>query len=84
MNLDFTVIPAYLDVVLLGAVWTIAITVAAALLSFVGGIIFAVVALYAPLVVRLPFRLFCVALQWARRSCCSSFLIYFGLVQIRH
>jgi polar amino acid transport system permease protein len=81
MNLDFTVIPAYLDVVLLGAVWTIAITVAAALLSFVGGIIFAVVALYAPLVVRLPFRLFA-WLFMGTPLLLQLFLIYFGLVQI--
>jgi len=81
MNLDFTVIPAYLDVVLLGAVWTIAITVAAALLSFLGGIIFAVVALYAPLVVRLPFRLFA-WLFMGTPLLLQLFLIYFGLVQI--
>jgi polar amino acid transport system permease protein len=81
MNLDFTVIPAYLDVVLLGAVWTIAITVAAALLSFVGGIVFAVVALYAPLIVRLPFRLFA-WLFMGTPLLLQLFLIYFGLVQI--
>ncbi|MCU4651457.1 amino acid ABC transporter permease [Roseibacterium sp. SDUM158016] len=81
MNLDFSVIPAYLDVVLLGAVWTIAITVAAALLSFVGGIILAVIALYAPLVVRLPFRLFA-WLFMGTPLLLQLFLIYFGLVQI--
>lgn len=81
MNLDFTVIPAYLDVVLLGALWTIAITVAAALLSFVGGVILAVIALYAPLVVRLPFRLFA-WLFMGTPLLLQLFLIYFGLVQV--
>jgi polar amino acid transport system permease protein len=81
MNLDFTVIPGYLDVVLLGALWTIAITVCAAALSFVGGVIFAVVALYAPLVVRLPFRAFA-WLFMGTPLLLQLFLIYFGLVQI--
>jgi polar amino acid transport system permease protein len=81
MGLDFTVIPKYLDVVLLGAVWTIAITVASALLSFFGGIFFAVIALYAPRIVRLPFRAF----EWLFMGTpllLQLFLIYFGLVQI--
>ncbi|WP_029040796.1 amino acid ABC transporter permease [Cucumibacter marinus] len=81
MGLDFTVIPKYLDVVLLGALWTIAITVASALLSFFGGIFFAVIALYAPRIVRLPFRAF----EWLFMGTpllLQLFLIYFGLVQI--
>ena len=81
MGLDFTVIPNYLDIILLGCLWTIAITVAAALLSFFGGIVFAVIALYAPALIRLPFRLF----EWVFMGTpllLQLFLIYFGLVQI--
>ncbi|MYM55911.1 amino acid ABC transporter permease [Thalassovita mangrovi] len=81
MGLDFSVIPKYLDVVMMGAVWTVAITVAAALLSFFGGIVFAVIALYAPKFVRLPFRAF----EWLFMGTpllLQLFLIYFGLVQI--
>lgn len=81
MGLDFTVIPKYIDIILLGCLWTIAITVAAALLSFFGGIFFAVIALYAPAVIRLPFRLF----EWIFMGTpllLQLFLIYFGLVQI--
>lgn len=81
MGLDFSVVPKYLDVVLLGALWTIAITAAAALLSFVGGVIFAVIALYAPRLIRLPFRAF----EWLFMGTpllLQLFLIYFGLVQI--
>lgn len=81
MGLDFTILPKYLDVILLGALWTIGITVAAALLSFVGGILFAVISLYAPWLVRQPFRL----IEWIFMGTpllLQLFLIYFGLVQI--
>ena len=81
MGLDFSVIPGYLDVIALGALWTIAITLGAALLSFFGGIFFAVIALYAPVLVRLPFRAF----EWLFMGTpllLQLFLIYFGLVQI--
>jgi len=81
MGLDFSIIPAYMDIILLGAAWTLGITVAAALLSFVGGIIFAVIALYATWIIRLPFRL----IEWVFMGTpllLQLFLIYFGLVQI--
>ncbi|MFP1631920.1 amino acid ABC transporter permease [Zhengella sp. ZM62] len=81
MGLDFTVVPRFLDVILLGGLWTVAITVCAALLSFFGGIFFAVIALYAPAVIRLPFRAF----EWVFMGTpllLQLFLIYFGLVQI--
>jgi len=81
MGLDFSVVPDYLDVILLGALWTIAITIGAAFLSFFGGIFFAVIALYTPAVVRLPFRGF----EWLFMGTpllLQLFLIYFGLVQI--
>ncbi len=81
MGLDFTVIPGYIDIVLLGCLWTIAITAASALLSFFGGIFFAVVALYGPWVIRQLFRL----VEWVFMGTpllLQLFLIYFGLVQI--
>ena len=81
MGLDFTVIPKYLDIILLGCAYTIGITIAAALLSFFGGIVFAVIALYAPWVIRQPFRL----VAWIFMGTpllLQLFLIYFGLVQI--
>ncbi len=81
MSLDFTVVPQFLDVILIGVLWTIAITVGAAILSFVGGIFFAVIALYAPWFVRLPFRAF----EWLFMGTpllLQLFLIYFGLIQI--
>jgi polar amino acid transport system permease protein len=81
MGLDFSVIPKYLDIILLGCAWTIGITLAAAILSFVGGIFFAVTALYAPWLIRQPFRL----IEWLFMGTpllLQLFLIYFGLVQI--
>ena len=81
MGLDFSVVPQFMDVILLGVLWTIAITISAAFLSFFIGIIFAVIALYAPVYVRLPFRLF----EWLFMGTpllLQLFLIYFGLVQI--
>lgn len=81
MGLDFSVIPKYFDIVLLGALWTIAITVGAAIVSFFGGIFLAVVALYAPAIVRWPFRVFAF-LFLGTPLLLQLFLIYFGLVQI--
>ncbi|WP_127113322.1 amino acid ABC transporter permease [Shimia sediminis] len=81
MGLGFTIIPKYLDVILLGCAWTIGITLAAAILSFIGGILFAVIALYAPWLIRQPFRL----IEWLFMGTpllLQLFLIYFGLVQI--
>ncbi|MCE8511989.1 amino acid ABC transporter permease [Ruegeria pomeroyi] len=81
MGLDFTIIPKYMDIILLGVAWTIGITVSAALLSFIGGILFAVIALYAPWIIRQPFRLV-EGVFMGTPLLLQLFLIYFGLVQI--
>ena len=81
MGLDFTVVPGYLDIILLGCAWTIAIALAAALLSFFGGILFAVIALYAPAAIRWPFKVI-EAVFMGTPLLLQLFLIYFGLVQI--
>lgn len=81
MGLDFTIVPSYFTLLLIGSGWTIAITAAAAILSFVGGILFAVVALYGPAVLRYPFRLFA-WLFMGTPLLLQLFLIYFGLIQI--
>ena len=81
MGLDFSIVPKYLDILLLGVAWTVGVTLAAALLSFVGGILFALVALYGPWLLRQPFRL----VSWVFMGTpllLQLFLIYFGLVQI--
>ncbi|MCF3972599.1 amino acid ABC transporter permease [Paracoccus salsus] len=81
MGLDFTVVPSYFGVLLMGAGWTIAITICAGLLSFFGGIVFAVIALYGHWSLRLPFRGFAF-LFMGTPLLLQLFLIYFGLIQI--
>ncbi len=81
MGLDFTVVPDYFGVLLLGMAWTVAITISAGLLSFFGGIVFAVIALYGHWVIRLPFRLFA-WLFMGTPLLLQLFLIYFGLIEI--
>lgn len=81
MGLDFSVVPEWAGPIMLGVLWTIAITSASAIVSFFGGIVFAVIALYAPWVIRLPFRLFA-WLFMGTPLLLQLFLIYFGLVQI--
>lgn len=81
MGLDFSVVPQFWDVLLLGMCWTIALTVLAGLLSFVAGIALALIALYAPAVIRWPMRAF----EWlflGTPLLLQLFLIYFGLIQI--
>ncbi|PKP71249.1 MAG: amino acid ABC transporter permease [Alphaproteobacteria bacterium HGW-Alphaproteobacteria-4] len=81
MTLDFTIVPSYFTLLLIGSGWTIAITAAAAVLSFVVGILFAVIALYGPALVRYPIRLFA-WLFMGTPLLLQLFLIYFGLIQI--
>lgn len=81
MGLDFTVIPKFMDIIMQGAFWTVLITLGAAVVSFLVGIFLAVVALYAPFVVRLPFRVFAF-LFMGTPLLLQLFLIYFGLVQV--
>lgn len=81
MGLDFTVVPKYFNILLLGCAWTIGITIVAALISFFVGIFFALVTLYGHWIIRLPFRL----IAWIFMGTpllLQLFLIYFGLVQI--
>jgi polar amino acid transport system permease protein len=80
-GLDFSVVPAYAEILWLGVVWTSVVTVSAAIVSFFGGIVFALAVLYAPAVVRYPVRLF-VWLFMGTPLLLQLFLIYFGLVQI--
>lgn len=81
MGLDFSVVPSYFGVLAMGAGWTIAITLCAGLLSFIGGIVFAVIALYGHWAIRLPVRAFA-WLFMGTPLLLQLFLIYFGLIQI--
>ena len=81
MGLDFSVLPGYFDALLLGSLWTIAIMLVSAVISFFGGILLAVIALYAPAIIRYPFRAFAF-LFMGTPLLLQLFLIYFGLIQI--
>jgi len=81
MGLDFTVVPSFFGILLMGAGWTAAITICAGLLSFFGGIVFAVVALYGHWSLRLPMRAFAF-LFMGTPLLLQLFLIYFGLIEI--
>lgn len=81
MGLDFSVVPDYAGILWIGVMWTSVVTVAAGVVSFFGGIFFALAVLYGPAVVRYPVRLF-VWLFMGTPLLLQLFLIYFGLVQI--
>jgi len=81
MGLDFSVVPGFIDNILIGALWTIAITLSSAVIAFFGGILFAVIALYGHWAIRLPFRGFAF-LFMGTPLLLQLFLIYFGLIQI--
>ena len=81
MSLDFTVLLNFWDSLALGALWTIALTVTASVISLVFGVLFAVIALYAPAPIRWPVR----AIEWVFMGTpllLQLFLIYFGLITI--
>ena len=80
-GLDFSVVLPYWDIIVIGVWWTVVLTVSAAGLSFVLGVVFALVVLYAPLLVALPVRFF-MWLFMGTPLLLQLFLIYFGLVQI--
>ncbi|UVK53174.1 amino acid ABC transporter permease [Mesorhizobium sp. AR02] len=80
-GLDFTVVLPYWDLLLTGAWWTAVLTVSAGALSFVFGILFAVIVLYAPAILAYPVRGF-MWLFMGTPLLLQLFLIYFGLVQI--
>jgi polar amino acid transport system permease protein len=81
MGLDFSVVPGFLDIMLLGAWWTLVGTVLGGALSFVGGIAFALITLYGHWAIRLPVR-FVAWLFMGTPLLLQLFLIYFGLVHI--
>jgi polar amino acid transport system permease protein len=80
-GLDFSVVLPYIGILWIGMWWTAVLTVSAAALSFVFGILFAVAVLYAPKLVAWPVR-FLMWLFMGTPLLLQLFLIYFGLVQI--
>lgn len=80
-GLDFSVIAPYAGILWIGVWWTVVLTVSAAVISFVFGIIFAVTLLYAPAIVTWPVRAF-MWLFMGTPLLLQLFLIYYGLGQL--
>lgn len=81
MGLDFAVLPDYSNLLWIGTLWTVVLTVASAVLAFFAGIAFALVVLYAPRLVTLPVRFF-IWLFMGTPLLLQLYLIYFGLGQL--
>ncbi|MGH6806459.1 MAG: amino acid ABC transporter permease, partial [Ensifer adhaerens] len=80
-GLDFSVVPPYADILWMGVWWTAVLTVSAAAISFVFGVVFALVVLYAPKTIALPVRAF-MWLFMGTPLLLQLFLIYYGLGQL--
>lgn len=81
MSLDFTVVPPYAELMLIGLLWTVLITVLAGFISIVLGIVIAIVTLHAPKLVSLPIRGI-VFLFMGTPLLLQLYLLYYGLSQI--
>lgn len=81
MALDFSIVAPYAELIAVGTLWTVLITLAAALISFAGGVLFAIVVLYCPKIVQYPVRFF-IWLFMGTPLLLQLFLMYFGLSQV--
>ncbi|MDF2370510.1 MAG: amino acid ABC transporter permease [Rhizobiaceae bacterium] len=81
MGLDFSILPAYADILWQGTLWTIALTVLSMVFSLAGGVVFAVLQLSRHAIIRWPVAGFA-WLFMGTPLLLQLFLIYFGLVQI--
>ncbi|MDR6433704.1 amino acid ABC transporter permease [Brucella pseudogrignonensis] len=81
MSLDFTVVPPYAELMLIGLTWTVLITLLAGLISILLGIIIAIVTLHAPKLISLPIRGI-VFLFMGTPLLLQLYLLYYGLSQI--
>ena len=79
--LDFTIVPPYAELLLAGLWWTLVLAVSSSVLSFVFGIFFALVVLYAPKILAYPIRFF-MWLFMGTPLLLQLYLIYYGLVQV--
>lgn len=81
MGLNFSSLGGYADVLLVGALWTVALTVLSAALSLVAGTLLAVARLSRLVALRLP-SAFVMWLLMGTPLLLQLYLFYFGLVQI--
>jgi len=81
MGLDFSIVPDYIDILIAGTLWTIALTILSIIFSVAGGVLFAILQLNRHAAVRRPVS-FIAWLFMGTPLLLQLFLIYFGLVQI--
>ncbi|MBD9508980.1 amino acid ABC transporter permease [Ensifer sp. ENS10] len=81
MTLDFSVVPPYWGLLLVGLAWTIIITVLAGTVSVVLGVIIAIATLYCPKLVSLPVRTV-MFLFMGTPLLLQLYLLYYGLSQV--
>lgn len=79
--LDFSIVAPYADILLTGLGWTLVLAIASSVLSFVFGILFALIVLYAPGLLAYPVRFF-MWLFMGTPLLLQLYLFYYGLVQI--
>ncbi|WOC17284.1 L-cystine transport system permease protein YecS [Pseudochrobactrum sp. MP213Fo] len=80
-NLDFSIVAPYQSILLTGLYWTLLLAITSAFFSFVLGISFALIVLYAPKLIKIPVEGF-MWLFMGTPLLLQLFLIYYGLVQI--
>lgn len=78
MGLDFSVVPDFFDVILIGVLMTIAITISSAVISILGGMFFAVTELYASWFLRYPIKIFAFVFM-GTPLLLQLYFLYFGL-----
>jgi polar amino acid transport system permease protein len=81
MSLDLSVVPPYLDILFVGLLWTVIITLLAGASSIILGILIAVTTLYGPKLVSLPVRAI-MFLFMGTPLLLQLYLLYYGLSQI--
>lgn len=81
MELDFSIVPPFTELLLTGVSWTLVISISAAVVSFIGGILFALLLLYAHWLIRYPVRFF-MWLFMGTPLLLQLFLLYYGLSQV--
>ncbi len=81
MQLDFSIVPPYTELLMTGVWWTLIIAVSSSIVSFFGGIAFALLVLYGNWLVRYPVRFF-IWLFMGTPLLLQLFLLYYGLSQI--
>jgi polar amino acid transport system permease protein len=81
MELDFSIVPPYTELLLTGLYWTLIISISAGIVSFIGGVFFALLVLYAPKIIQYPIRFF-MWLFMGTPLLLQLFLLYYGLSQV--